>query len=194
MASPETSSSSVTLSFNTICFTSTDILTTLYLEAVETDCTENCTTTNTSFTIQCDQNLTMSSVTVNSLNDTTSYNLSVVWISPFNSSAVCKIFQVAIKTGGTFVCISINYSLVLYASCACMHAQARYMCSIVMQCFVCVFQLHVAACPRSIYAWNNTVAACSQLNVLAYNSIYRGIYISIGFPITCIASGKFSLG
>lgn len=92
--------SSIELSLNTSCFSSAlfnvDKVTNLYLEALETSCTENCTLTNKSFIIDC--NHTSTTVTIDGLKETTSYNLSVIWVSPFNSSAVCMFSQTTIRT------------------------------------------------------------------------------------------------
>lgn len=88
-------SSSITLTFGVTCLTSTqfivDNLTNIYLTAVEKECTQNCIITNTSFAIQCDHN--EASVTIDGLNKDTIYNVSVVWISPQNSSKKCKILN-----------------------------------------------------------------------------------------------------
>lgn len=94
------SSSSITLKFNVTCFIPTgytvDNITNLYLEVVETDCTENCPFTNTSFTILCDQNST--SVSIDNLKSLTSYNLSIIWISPIKASVACKILDTMMAT------------------------------------------------------------------------------------------------
>ncbi len=95
LTSQDARSNSITLTFSTTCqsFPTYDVdnITDLYLKAVEMDCTENCTTMNTSFTVQCYQNLT--SVTVKNLNKATTYSLSVFWISPSNSSDFCRVLN-----------------------------------------------------------------------------------------------------
>lgn len=102
VASPNAGFKSVTLSINTTCLRSNLFgaynITNLYLEAVEADCTNNCTIKNTSFIIQCDRNLTFQTVTIDRLEALTDYNISLAWISSINSTKTCKIRMFFITT------------------------------------------------------------------------------------------------
>ena len=102
VASPNAGFESVTLPINTTCLRSnlfgTYNITNLYLEAVEADCTNNCTIKNTSFIIRCDRNLTFQTVTIDRLEADTNYTLSLTWVSPTNSSKACKISKYFART------------------------------------------------------------------------------------------------